>query len=102
MMRLVVVVVTIVVVMVMIRSPVAGSVCVSRVTTGLDVDVEVDFVCSTGAMDELLRDLGLRLGDAAESLGSLEASELLLVTSWPGRLAFSKVRSLSLAEGPSL
>lgn len=90
MMRLVVVVVTIVVVIVMIRSPVTGSLCVSRVTTGLDVDVEVDLVCSTGAMDELLRDLGLRLGEAAESLGSLEASELLLVTSWPGRLALSK------------
>lgn len=101
MMRFVVVVVTIVVVIVMVSSPVAGSVCVSRVTTGLDVDVDVDLVCSTGAIDELLSDRGLRLGEAMDSLSSLEASELLVI-SCPGRLAFSKVWSSSLLDGPSL
>lgn len=100
-MRFVVVVVTIVVVIVMIRSPVTGSVCVSRVTTGLDVDVDVDFVCSTGAIDELLRDRGLRLGEAMDSLSSLEASELLVMIC-PGRLAFSKAWSSCPLDGLSL
>lgn len=100
-MRFVVVVVTIVVVMVMIKSPVTGSVCVSRMMTGLDVDVEVVFVCSTGAIDELLSDRGLMLGEAVDSLSSLEASELF-VTSGPGKLAFSKAWSSSLLDGPSL
>lgn len=101
MMRFVVVVVTIVVVIVMIRSPVTGSVCVSRVTTGLDVDVDVDFVCSTGAIDELLSDRGLRLGEAIDSLSSLEASELLVMIC-PGRLAFSKAWSSRPLNGLSL
>jgi hypothetical protein len=98
MIRFVVVVVTTVVVMVMIRSPVMGSVCVSRVTKGLDVDVEVVFVCSTGAIDELLSVRGLRLGEAVDSLSSLEASELL-VTICPGKLVFS---NSNLLDGPSL
>jgi hypothetical protein len=76
------------------------------VTTGLDVDVEVVFVCSTGAMDELLSERGLMLGEVVEvhmdSLGSLEASEELFVRSCPGGLAFSKVWSTDLFDVPPL
>lgn len=100
MVRVVVVVVTIVVVITMVSSPVTGSVCVSRLTTGPDVDVEVDLVCSTGAIDALLNDLGFGGGETLEtmdSLGSLEASEPSGI-GFPARLTPSKIWPLSPRE----